>query len=49
VLTPATAALGVLEAVDAEGLRPVDDSENPRVPELGPDRVRLVCFQVVTG
>jgi len=46
-LTPAAAALGVLEVVEAEGLRPVEDDETVRISRLGPDRVRLVCYQVV--
>lgn len=48
-LTPAAAALGVLEVVEAEGLRPVEDDETVRISRLGPDRVRLVCYQVVTS
>jgi hypothetical protein len=46
-LTPAAAALGVLEVVDNEGLRPVGDESAWRPPALDPERVRLICYQVV--
>ena len=47
-LPPVAAALGVLEVVESEGLRPVEDdpSTNAQV-ALTPDRVRLICFQVI--
>lgn len=48
-MTPAAAALGVLELVDREGLRPVDDKSTARPPVLTPERVRLICYQVVHG
>ena len=48
-LTSAAAALGVLEIIANEGLRPVDDVERAEIPRLGPERVRLICWQVVQG
>jgi hypothetical protein len=47
-VTPRAAALGVLGIVDSEGLRRVDDGANASTPlALTPERVRLVCFQVI--
>jgi hypothetical protein len=49
-LTPVAAVLGVLDIIDREGLRPVDDEESAaRMPALTPERVRLICYQVVHG
>jgi hypothetical protein len=48
-LTTASAALGVLEVVEREGLRPAEDSTTVVPSELSPDRVRLICYQVVHG
>jgi hypothetical protein len=45
--TPAAAALGVLEVIEREGLRPADEGSASRPPALTPERVRLICFQVV--
>jgi len=46
--TPLAAALGVLEVVESEGLRRVNDTGSASTPvALTHDRVRLVCFQVV--
>jgi hypothetical protein len=47
-VTAAAAALGVLDVVEREGLRPVDDSAGTP-PAVTPERVRLVCWQVVRG
>ncbi len=46
-LTAAAAALGVLEVVDREGLRPIDEESSARPPTLTPERVRLICYQVL--
>jgi hypothetical protein len=47
--TPRAAAIGVLEVVRHEGLRPVDEGPTASVPVvLTPERVRLICYQVVT-
>ena len=46
-LTAAGAALGVLEVVDREGLRPIDEESTARPPTLTPERVRLICYQVL--
>lgn len=43
----AAAAMGVLEVVEREGLRPVDEESRATPPSVDPDRVRLICFQVV--
>ncbi|CAN5847527.1 helicase-related protein [soil metagenome] len=48
-MTTAAAALGVLEVVDREGLRPIDEESAVRAPALTPERVRLICYQVVGG
>jgi hypothetical protein len=48
-ITPAAAALGVLETVDREGLRPIDGESRSTPPSIGPERVRLVCYQLVQG
>jgi PLD-like domain/Helicase conserved C-terminal domain/SNF2-related domain len=48
-LTPAAAVLGVLETVEREGLRPVDEESDSRPPTITPERVRLVCYQVIHG
>jgi hypothetical protein len=42
------AAQEILKVVAEQGLRPVDDAAESRV-ELTPERVRLVCYQVVRG
>jgi hypothetical protein len=42
------AAREILKVVSDQGLRPVDDESEARV-QLTPERVRLVCFQVVRG
>ena len=48
--TPRSAALGVLEVIESEGLRPVEDSGGVGArAALTPDRVRLICFQVIHG
>jgi hypothetical protein len=44
--TEIAAALGVLDAVAVEGLRPPDDTD-AQPPALTPERIRLVCYQVV--
>jgi hypothetical protein len=46
-ITPAAAVLGVLEVVADEGLRPADEGAREAMPRLTPDRVRLICYQVV--
>jgi len=46
-LTAPAAALAVLEVVDREGLRPIDEESAARPPALTPERVRLICYQVV--
>ena len=46
-LTAAAAALGVLEVVDREGLRPIDEESAARPPTLTAERVRLICYQVL--
>ena len=46
-LTEAAAVLGVLRVIEDEGLRPVDEDERPEAPRLAPERVRLVCYQVL--
>jgi hypothetical protein len=48
-LTPAAAVLGVLESIEREGLRPVDEESGSRPPAITRERVRLVCYQVVHG
>jgi helicase-like protein len=45
-ITRVAAALGALEVVATEGLRPTEEGEVQR-PALTPDRVRLICYQVV--
>ena len=45
--TGSAAALGVLEVVEREGLRPVDEESAGRLPTLTNERVRLICYQVV--
>ena len=47
--TPAAAALGVLDVVATEGLRALDDAQLSAQPELTPERVRLICYLVVSG
>lgn len=42
------AALGVLEVVSDEGLRPPERDES-QPPALSPERIRLICYQVVHG
>lgn len=44
--TQVAAALGVLEVVADEGLRPPEGDETP-APALTPERIRLICYQVV--
>ena len=44
-MTPVAAALEVLD----EGLRPVEDGGARFPAALTPERVRLVCFQIVSG
>jgi hypothetical protein len=44
--TPLAAALGVLEVVAEEGLRP-PESEETQPPALTAERIRLICYQVV--
>ena len=46
-MTSAAVVLGILEVVASEGLRPPDDDGENKMPQLTPDRVRLVCYQVV--
>ena len=46
--TPIAAALGVLDVVAEEGLRPPEAHES-RPPTLTPERIRLICYQVVHG
>lgn len=46
--TPIAAALGVLDVVADEGLRP-PEADEPRPPALTSDRIRLICYQVVRG
>ncbi len=46
--TPIAAALGVLDVVADEGLRPPEADES-RPPALTPERIRLICYQVVHG
>jgi hypothetical protein len=46
-ITALAAALGVLDVVEREGLRPPDADSQEAPPRIAPDRVRLVCFQVV--
>ena len=46
-MTATAAALGVLETVEREGLRPLDDESAAAPPVLTPGRVRLICYQVV--
>lgn len=49
-LAPVAAALGVLEIVASEGLRPVEDGASTKAQiALTPERVRLACFQVIHG
>ena len=45
-VTRAAAALGVLDVVATEGLRPAEETDQ-QPPVLTPDRVRLICYQVV--
>ena len=47
-MSAAEAAHEILKVVDDQGLRPVDDAAESRV-RLTPERVRLVCYQVVRG
>lgn len=47
--TPVAAALGVLEVVAIEGLRPLEDPGALQTPDLTRERVRLVCYLVVGG
>ena len=46
-MTAAAAALAVLETVDREGLRPIDEESPAQPPALTAERVRLICYQVV--
>jgi hypothetical protein len=47
-LAPVAAALAVLEVVSSEGLRPVEAAGSANVQvTLTPERVRLICFQVI--
>lgn len=46
-ITRAAAALGVLEVVATEGLRPAEETDQQPPVVLTPDRVRLICYQVV--
>jgi len=46
-ITPTAAVLGVLDVVADEGLRPADEDARDVLPKLTPDRVRLICYQVV--
>jgi hypothetical protein len=46
-ITSAAAVLEILEVVASEGLRPPDDQEREKLPQLTPERVRLICYQVV--
>jgi hypothetical protein len=47
-LAPIAAALRVLEIVEGEGLRPVEDTASTKAQvNLTPERVRLICFQVI--
>jgi hypothetical protein len=39
----------VLHTVEDEGLRPADRDGGPELTQVGPERVRLICFQVVHG
>jgi hypothetical protein len=47
--TAAAAALGVLEVIEREGLRSVEDGSASTPPAVTADRVRLICYQVVHG
>jgi hypothetical protein len=47
--TPAAAALAVLEVVATEGLRALSDAQSSAQPELTTERVRLICYLVVSG
>ncbi|MDP9259245.1 MAG: hypothetical protein M3Q31_22215 [Actinomycetota bacterium] len=44
--TPIAAALGVLEIVAEEGLRPPDANDS-QAPTLTSERIRLICYQIV--
>jgi hypothetical protein len=46
-MTAAAAALGVLEVVDREGLRPIDEESAALPPTLTSERVRLICYQIL--
>jgi superfamily II DNA or RNA helicase len=46
--TPLAAALGVLDVVEIEGLRPPEDGDS-HPPPLTQERIRLICYQVVHG
>jgi hypothetical protein len=48
-LTPVAAAKGVLDVVAREGLRPPDSDSQTSPPAISPDRVRLICFQIIHG
>jgi hypothetical protein len=48
-ITSAAAVVAILEVVASEGLRPPDDEEREKLPQLTPERVRLICYQVVHG
>lgn len=48
-LTPTATALEVLGVVAAEGLRPVESDGAPAQVDLTRDRVRLVCYLVVSS
>ena len=48
--TPLAAARGILDVVESEGLRPVEDDGIRATPaSLTPERVRLICFQVISS
>jgi hypothetical protein len=46
-LTRVAAALSILAVVAEEGLRPIPDGEEPQPPRIDPERVRLICYQLV--
>jgi hypothetical protein len=47
-ITTTAAAIGVLDLVREEGLRPAGDDAVAQPPALTTDRVRLVCYQVLS-
>lgn len=48
-VTPAGAAIGILDVVQREGLRPPDADSQTAPSTITRERVRLVCYQVVHG